>query len=266
MPPKAKKYVRIFSFILLIGLVLSSLTFAFSYGISGWNEFSKRTSTRQININGEGKVATKPDIALFNASIVTEAKKIKDTQDENGRKSEAVTKFLKEKGVEEKDIKTIGYSIYPQYQYYDALPCYVPPCPAPRQPEIISYQVRHTLEIKVRDLNKVDELLEGIVSKGANEVGSVSFTIDEPENVKVEARKKAIENAQEKAEMLAKNLGVGLGKVVTFSESFGGYPVMESSARFYGVGGAGMGGGYTSGVQTGEQEVVANVNITYELR
>ena len=263
--PKIRSYFRIFIFILVIGLALSSLTFGFRQIVLGWSTIGDEVSPRQITVSGEGKVAIRPDLAVFFAGVLTDAKKIRDAQQQNNEHSQKMIIFLGGKGVEEKDIKTIGYSIYPQYQYYEVPPCYASSCPPRRPPEILSYQVRHTIEVKVRDLDKLDELLDGVVEAGANEVGSVNFTVENEEEVRVEARKKAIEDAKKKAKMLSKDLGVRIRRVVNFSESGNIVPFFQKGLE-YGIGGDGLGGGTTPSVQPGEQEIRSNVVITYEFR
>jgi len=207
-------------------------------------------TTNTVSFNGEGKVLAKPDVAAISLSIVTEAVTSKSAQDENSRKSKAVTDFLKDQGVEEKDIKTTGYNIYPQYRY-----------PQYDKPEIRGYQVNQTMEVKVRDLDKVSSVLDGVVSAGVNQVNSLSFEIDEPEKLKAEARQKAIEDARAKADELEDQLGVDLGKIVNFSESIGGFPgpIFYAAER-------GMGGGGGPSVPTGENEIIVQVTITYQIK
>lgn len=261
-----KKYGDTIGVLFLIGLTLSSFAFAFSYAVSAWRELGNVSGSRQLSASGEGKVAIKPDIATVNAGALTEAKKIGDAQAENTRKSNAVLEFLKQNSIEEKDIKTAGYSIYPQYQYFDQPPCFASPCPPRRPPEIVSYQVRHTLEIKIRDLGKVDMILAGVVAHGANEVGSITFGVDDEKKVMAEARKKAIEDAEEKARVLARDLGVRLARKTGFSESGGGIPIFS---RFEALGkGGGFGGDAVPAPQVapGEQEIRSQVTITYEFR
>ncbi|MBI2055992.1 MAG: SIMPL domain-containing protein [Candidatus Sungbacteria bacterium] len=266
--PELRRYLGWATLPLLLGLVLSSFAFAYWYFVSAQNIRGVQ-EIRQLSVTGEGKVAVKPDIALFNASVLTQAKKVGDAQAENTKRSNAVMAFLKSKGVEERDIKTVGYSVYPQYTYPEP-PCYPgAPCSvrsSAKTPEIASYDVRHTIEIKIRNLDLVDDLLEGIVSSGANEVGSINFTFDKPEAVHAEARKKAIEDAKMKAETIARDMGVKLKRITGFSESGGGYPIFAYSAKA-GIGG-GTGGGdvATPEVSAGEQEIISNVTIMYEFR
>jgi len=261
---EVKKILGGYSSPLLVGAVLSVFAVAFWYGITGWKEFRSIRETQQISISGEGKVSVKPDIAMLNASVVSESKKIKDAQLDNTRRTGAVMGFLQEQGIAEKDIKSVNYSIYPQYQYFDTPACLAYPCPPRKPPEVVSYQVRHTIEIKIRDLEKVDDLLDGVVTAGANEVGSVSFTIENEDRVKAEARKKAIEDAKAKAQVLSRDLGVRLGKIVGFSESGGGFPIFARALEAKG----GFGGDVapTPQVEPGEQEIQSSVTITYEFR
>lgn len=264
MPQSIQRPVGYLIILLIIGLVLSAFAFAFSYFVTGWKAATDTEIPRQISVSGKGKVAVKPDIATFAAAVVTQSAKVKDAQDENAKSSNDIIAFVKANGVEEKDLKTVGYNIIPQYRY-DTRPCvqiYPNPC-TQNPPKIVSYEVRSSLEIKVRDLGKIDDLLSGVVSAGANEVGSVVFSVDDEEKVLAEARKLAIEDAREKAEVLAKDLGVRLTRIVVFSESGGmPYPV-----RFEALG-KGGGGDFTPTpqIEPGEQEIQSFVNVVYEFR
>lgn len=262
---KMKRCARILMLLFLVGLTASSLAFALSYFISAWDTASNRVAPRRLSVSGEGKIAARPDTAIFTAGVLTQAKKVGEAQAENSRRSNAVIGFLKKQGVEEKDIKTVGYGINPQYQYFDAPPCSSFPCPPHRPPEIVGYEVRHSIEVKVRDLGRADELLEGVVSAGANEVGSIDFRVDNDEAVKAEARKKAIEDAEHKASKLARDLDVRLGRIVEFSESGPGFPILARALQAKG----GFGGDIAPEapeVEPGEQEIRVVVTVTYEFR
>lgn len=209
-------------------------------------------TTNTVSFSGEGKVTAKPDIAVISASIVTEAATSKAAQDDNSKKSNQITDFLEKQDIEDKDIKTTGYNIYPQYNYRTP------------KPQITGYQVTQSLEIKVRNLDNVSAVLDGLVTAGANQVSNLGLQVDNPEKLKDEARAKAIEDAKDKADVLKKQVGIKLGKIVGFSENTGGYPV-----PMYELKGMGMGGGDASSVPsipTGENEIVINVMITYQIK
>lgn len=240
-------------------------TLVLSYGASAWKELrALKKSELQIVITGEGKVAAKPDIAKLTATIQTENALLLKAQEGNTYRANAVTAYLKEKGVEEKDIKTVGYNIYPQYSYPRPCDPYLP-CPAESQtPKIIGYQVRNTLEITIRNIGEAGDILSGIVNAGANEISNLQFTFDDPDELRETARQEAIDDAREKAAHLAKSLGRRLGKIVSFSESGGGGSVPIYYAAEFGKG-AGMGGGGPE-VPGGENEIIVTVSMTYEFR
>ena len=234
-----------------------------SYGLSVWRDGKGIVGEPfEVTLAGEGKVSAKPDVARINATVFTQRPLLKEAQEENSRKSEAVVAYLKNQGVEDKDIKTTGYNIYPQYSY--PRPCYGTICPVEEDvPKIVGYQVRNSLEITVRDLAKAGGILSGLVNAGVNEVSGINFTIDQPDALRAEARKKAIDDASAKAEKLARDLGQRLGRIVSFSES-GGFPppIFLGRAEFDGKGG----GGAEPAIQPGENEVIVNVSITYEFK
>ncbi len=206
-------------------------------------------SKNTITVSGEGRYAAPPDIVVLNVSVTTEKAIVGEAQKENTRKMNAVIEFLKRLGIAEKDLKTINYTIYPLYDYPDGRQVFR------------GYQVSQTAEMKIRDLDKVGETLEGVTRQGANQVGSLSFTFDDPEAPRKEARKLAIAHAKEKAEILAIDLGVDLVRIVSFSEDGGGVvpPIFFDSAK--GIGG----GGESPRIEPGENETAVTVHITYEI-
>lgn len=200
-----------------------------------------------ISVNGEGRVYTKPDIALINLSVVTEGASVKIVQNKNTEKMNKVIKFLKDFGVAEKDIKTINYQLYPRYSYEDR-----------KIPQIIGYEISQTLEIKIRDLDKIGEILEGSTGVGINQISSLQFKVDDDEKIKEEARTLAIEDAKAKAKKLASQLGIRLIKISGYSEGTGfDYPAY----REFGIGG----GGETPRIEVGENEIIVNVILIYEI-
>lgn len=207
-----------------------------------------------INVTGTGKIYVKPDLALVSLSVVTESTKVIDAQNENAQKMNDVIGFFKnDLGIQDKDLKTTNYDIYPEYTYTKD-----------GQRNFLGYKVDQTLEIKIRDLSKVGDVLQGATEKGANEVGSIQFTIEDLEKTKVDARKSAINDAKEKAQTLALQLGVKLGKIVSFYES--SYtPLYTPSVMTKEASGLG-GEGTTPDIQTGENEISVNVSVTYEIK
>ena len=255
---------RTLAFLLLVNVFAAIL--AISYGIGAWRDFRavvRGEEKLQIAVNGEGKVTARPDVAKITAAILTQHELLKAAQEENSRKSNVLVGYLKSMGVEEKDIKTVGYNIFPQYRYPRPCPFGLYPCPPEESPRITGYQVRNSYEVTIRDLAKAGEILAGIVGAGANEVSGITFTIDNPDELKAEARKKAIDDARVKAGKLAKDLGRRLGRIISFSE--GGYfppPIFLER----GLAVDGKGGDIAPSVQPGENEIMVTVSITYEFK
>ena len=269
MPSGMKKLIHIITFLLLIGLTLSSFAFALWYVVSAKDIHEKVGDSRQFTVSGEGKVTSKPSLATFTAGVTTQSSKIGDAQTQANTRSAAIVAFLKSKGIEEKDITTTNYYITPQYEYNSPQPCFGGLCPTTVQkpPQISGYQVSTTLRIKVRDLTKADELISGVVTNGANEVGALDFTLDdqELEKIRAEARQKAIADARQKAEAVAKDLGVSINHITAFSESGGAIPYYDKVA--YGAGATRAEAPAPSAqVQPGEAEITANVSLTFQFR
>lgn len=215
-----------------------------------------------ISVSGHGEATGTPDIATFTFSIVSEKKTVSAAQADATAKANAATAYLAEHGVEEKDIQTSGYSIYPKYDYTQNV-CTSYSCP-PSQQILRGYEVRQSTSVKVRDLAAAGDLLTGVASAGATELSGLTFTFDDPDTLETEARAEAIAEAKTKAKELARELGVSLKRVVYFSET-GGAPVPMYAS--YGKGGA-----YEADVASaprispGENKVSTEVTITYEIR
>jgi uncharacterized protein len=217
-------------------------------------------TTNTVSFSGEGKVSAKPDIAQAYVSIITEATTTKAAQDQNSAKSQKVVEYLKSKNIDEKDIKTSSYNIYPQYdyscQYSNARPC-------DSVSKIKSYRVEQSMQVKIRNLDEAGNIIDGVVSAGANQVSSFNFTIENPEELQSQAREKAITAAKEKASNLKSQLGIRLGRIVNFVEGGNYYPMYEAKALDSSI--AGRGGAVPS-LPSGESEITVNVTITYQIK
>ncbi len=210
-----------------------------------------------ISVSGEGKVSGKPDIAMLNLGVQTGRQSTsKQANDLLAKNMTAVIDAIKKAGVDEKDIATQYVSLEPVYNYTTGTQT------------ITGYQATQSLQVKVRDLDKASDVLAAATAAGANQSGGVQFTIDDPETLRAQARTEAIAQAKTKAEALAKQLGMKLGKIRGFNEDGNGaYPPMPYATRM-GVGGAAMDMAANQAIPlpAGEQDVVVNVSIMYELQ
>lgn len=225
------------------------------------------TTTNTVSFSGQGKVFAKPDIATLDFSVFTEAATSKAAQDANSKKSQQITDFLKKQNIDEKDVKTTYYNIYPKYSYYppviyDERQVQAYPMPTePPEPKIVGYQVTQGFQVKVRDFDKLSEVVDGLVANGVNNVNNLGFSIEDPEKLRAEARTLAIADAKEKADELKGKIGIKLGKIVNFYEDIYGYQFAD-----------GRGGGIEAlpakgpSLPPGENEITVSVTLTYQIK
>ncbi|GAG34302.1 unnamed protein product, partial [marine sediment metagenome] len=107
-----------------------------------------------ITVMGTGKVYAKPDLALTSFSVVTEKKTVAEAVEENTGKMNAIISLMKEEGVEEKDLKTTTFNIYPRYEYHREAEIGIWPSPEGKR-VLVGYEVRQTLEVKIRNIEKI---------------------------------------------------------------------------------------------------------------
>ncbi len=219
--------------------------------------------TNVVTVQGSGEVFAVPDIATFTFTVTEEKPAAKDAQEASAKKINAIIAYLKENGVDEKDIKTVGYNVFPRYEYEGQL-CTQFNCDS-GQRVLKGFNASQTISVKVRDTSKAGTLLAGAGTAGATEVSGLDFTIDDEDALLKQARKDAIDDARAKAEELAKDLGVKLVRVVNFSESGGTQPPMFYRADTMMAGGKG-GAEVAPSVPAGENKLTSSVSITYEIR
>jgi uncharacterized protein len=248
--------------IILLGLFLAVQTVSALMGLRFIGTGVSAANT--ISVSGHGEALAVPDIATFTFSVVSEKATVKAAQDDATAKANAITAYLKSAGVDAKDIQTSDYSINPQYDYVQAA-CANGYCPGGKQ-VLRGYQVRQSTTIKVRDTEKAGDLLSGVGEKGATELSGLNFTFDDPEKTQDEARSKAIADAKEKADELAKQLGVKIVRVVSFSENGSGYPMPYAYGRGAGIATQAMDSKAAPEISVGQNKVTNDVSITYEIR
>jgi len=213
----------------------------------------KLKSKETIVFSGQGKAIGIPDVASITLSVITEKMTAKEAMTENAKIANDVVKFVKEAGIDEKDVKTQSFLLSPRYDWVEGKRIFK------------GYQLTSSLEVKIRDLEKISDIIDGAVSRGANQVGDIQFVIDDPEKLKEEARNKAIDSAKERAESVAKATGLKLGKIVSFSEAVA--PQEYPSPYYLEIGREeAAGGGISPEIEKGSQEIEVTVSLTFELK
>jgi uncharacterized protein YggE len=210
------------------------------------------TKTDTFSVSGEGKVSVTPDIALVTAGVSAQGTTVKAVQQELNTKMNAVTAAIKTVGIEGKDIQTSNYNIGPTYDY------------SAGKQKLTGYEASSNLTIKVRVIDRANAVVDAATANGANEVGGISFGIDDKTKAEDEARKLAVAEAKKKAETAAKTAGFALGRIINYQESQG--PELRPMAMYdKGAIPVAGGGGAPTEISTGTDEVVVTVSLTYQL-
>lgn len=212
-----------------------------------------------ISVSGSGEATAIPNSARFTVGVSNEAETVEEAQAQSTEAINEIISYLEESGVAEENVKTISYNVSPRYEYIEQR------VGQPRgERQLAGYEVSQRLEVTVEDTDQAGELLSGVGSRGADNVSSLQFVVDDEESVQREARVNAIADARENAEALADALGVSLDRVVGYNEQGGVSPYyrMEQAAV------ADDAGGQASAPQlpTGENRIETQVEVIYKIR
>jgi uncharacterized protein YggE len=193
-----------------------AVLFSFLMGLSSFalssHDHDQRIAT--IRVVGNGEVSIAPDIAMLNLGVVREGKTARGALTANNSAMAKVLDSLKSQDIADKDLQTSGFNISPRYYY--------PPKKDNQEqkpPKIVGYQVTNNLSVRIRDLTKVGEILDLVVTLGVNTGGNIQFTNDDPKQALKQAREAAMLDAIDKAKTLTDTAGVDLGRILDISEN-----------------------------------------------
>jgi uncharacterized protein YggE len=177
-----------------------------------------------VTATGTGRAFGEPDVAIINVGVNVQRDTVAQARDDAAAAQQAVIDSLTDNGVAREDIQTVGFSVYPQYNYPPDRP----------QGEIIGYVVSNVVTAKIRDIDTTGDVLDAATIAGGNDavVQGVSFTVDDPTELQAEARRQAVERAQQQASQLADAAGANLGRLLSISESGGFIPFERGGAAF----------------------------------
>lgn len=240
------KFFQFLVFVLMIVII--------GYFVTIISQTTKASTNDIITVTGTGEVYATPDIGLVDIAVKTQKKDVASATDENSTKMNAIIDYLKNNNVDEKDIKTVNFNINPVYSYDRS-----------GVRHLDGYKINQTLEVKIRDLTKVGDIISNATTLGANDISSLSFIVDNDEQVKEQAKSLAIADAKSKAKNLETALGIKLGKIINFSEGTYPSPVYDTA---YGLGGAQMKEAslIVPTIQTGQNKITSTVTITYSIK
>lgn len=202
------------------------------------------TKSTTFDVTGEGKVDVKPDLGTVSAGVSATGSTTAQVQEQINSKINKISDSVKSLGIDAKDIKTSNYNINPTYSDSQV---------------ITGYSANTTLTIKVRDVNKIGQVIDSATGAGATNVSNLGFEVSDKSKFENEARKLAVEDAKKKAENEANIAGFRLGRIINYSENFGGQPrpmpfVAESSIKT------------PTNIEAGQNEIEVTVTLSYELQ
>jgi len=200
--------------------------------------------------NGEGEVMVVPDIAIVTIGVTSRAATARDALAANSTDVNAVLETIRAEGVAEVDIGTSGFSVSPVYEERPA------GGRTDQPPRIVGYQVSNQVRVTIRDIATSGEILDKVVTAGANQVNGISFDIADRKTHEEEAIKLAIADARRQGELMAEAAGVRLVRILSVNANAGGGPVFARAD--FAIAAA-------VPVAPGQQSVSANASISWEV-
>lgn len=236
-----KKISLIFISVILIGLLAACSPSAAP---------STQENQRSMSVSGTGRVTVVPDIAKINIGVRSEAEAVTDALDSNTAQANAISQALQDLGIAEDDIQTSNFNVYPSDRYD----------PMTGQVEGRYFVVENTVNVTVRELSSLGEVLTAVVEAGANNIYGINFDVEDRETAVAEARKLAIEDAKAKAQAIADESGVELGEILNISVYSGSTPTMFYDAK---------GGAYSEAavpIAAGTLAITMEASLTYSIQ
>lgn len=202
-----------------------------------------------LSVSARGQAVRVPDVASLSAGVVTQATDANAALRANAEQMNRLMAAIKAAGIAERDVQTSGLNVSPQYRRGDG-----------EAPVISGYQASNTVNLKVRDIGKLGQVIDALVASGANQVHGPSFEIDRPDEAYDEARRDALDKARARADMYARSLDLRVLRIVSISEG-GGFmpPPMPMVAM------RAMDSVESSPVSPGESSLSVNLDVVFEL-
>jgi uncharacterized protein YggE len=213
---------------------------------------SQTQANAGISVVGSGIVQAQPDTARITLGVDLTEPSLTQAQSEAAQRMDAVVARLKADGIAESDIRTVSYNVTPQYDQGNN----------PGQQVLRGYEVQNLVEVKTTNVPGLGALIDDAVSAGASRIFGIAFEASDMEGLKSQARDQAMANAQGKAQQLAKDAGVTLGRVIAVNESdAGGVTPVQVAPRA-----AAPAAAVTTPIQPGQLQISTNVTVVYAIQ
>ena len=203
-----------------------------------------------LSISARAEASRTPDIATLSTGVVTQAGDANAAMRANAEQMAGLMSAIKAAGIAERDVQTSGINLSPQYRYAENQP-----------PVITGYQASNTVNLKVRDIGKLGQVLDALVASGANQINGPTFEIEDADAVQDEARAAALKKAQARAEIYAGSLGMRVRRIVSISEGGGFMPPPRPMMAMRAVAERSA----DTSVSPGESTLSANLDVVFEL-
>jgi uncharacterized protein YggE len=280
MNQNVKNILGIAAVVVVLALGYSAVSYVGSYG-----KAIQPSSFRSFSVTGDGKATAIPDVAEFSFQVISQGgTDLAGIQQTNTDKTNKAIDFVKSKGVADKDIQTQYYNVDPRYQTFScrttppiifnaagsapsvaAAPDIAQVCPPST---IVGYTVTQSVDVKIRDFKTIGDIMSGVVTAGANQVGSLNFTLDDPTSAQDQARAQAIVKAKAKAQSIAQAGGFTVGRLLSVQD--GGFNNFQQTFNSFAPTALSAGGAVDKAVpapaiQPGSQDVNVTVTMQYEI-
>jgi len=234
----------------------------------------------QFVVTAEGKITAPPDIATVDFSVEsTISKNIGDIVKDGNTKMNAILAALTKLKVDKADIQTNQYQLNPIYNY-PVITTNGPIIPmsgsvsggssastiSSTQTVLQGYQLTEGITVKIRDLNTVGDVISAAIAAGANQAGGVSFTIDDQDKLRAEARALAITKAIDKAKIIAQQSGLKLGELINVTENTGPMPYYANAYDMKSVSAGAAVPEVAPSIQSGSLDITDDVILTYKVK
>jgi uncharacterized protein len=204
-----------------------------------------------IRVTGDARVSVRPDRVQIDIGVSNESQRSEQAAADNARQLEAVLAALRPAAGPDAQLKTVSYSLSPNYQYH----------PGGGQPTLTGYTATNVVRVTLDDLGRMGGVIDAGTRAGANRVQGIQFMLREPDAVRAQALREAALRARADADVLASALGVKILRVLTVEESGARQPPMRPlmmAAR-------GAAAEVATPVEEGTLDVTAEVTLSVEV-
>jgi uncharacterized protein YggE len=211
-----------------------------------------RIEPNRMFLSAVGEVSAAPDIAHVTAGVLAEAETAAAAMEDQRARMVGVMNALEEAGVAAADIQTTSLELYPNYAPYDS-------SRQGQSQRIIGYRAANRVTITARDLTQVGSTLDALVAAGANDISSISFAIEESDELLDAARRNAVTKLRARADLYAQAAGIRIGRILEMSEAqnFVPFQRMEMARA--------LASDAPTPVSGGELTLSITVNATFEI-